>query len=115
MQSGEIPSYLHRPGIRCPNAQKCVSIGGSDSTGRQRFDLDEVAVHKEGDGLALYAEGQFVPAHVHQSLHSLPREKATHRVARRVGRPGAEGQGAIGSAKLHRQLGRGIKKGADAN
>lgn len=105
-------SYLRRRGIRCPDAQKRVSVGGCDSTGLQGSGLDGVAVHKEGGGLALNAEGHLVPARVHQSLHGLPRENAAHRVSGGVGGHGPQGQGSVGAAEVHRQLdGRGCEEG----
>lgn len=82
-----------------------MSVSGNDSTGLQRFGLNGVAVHVEGGGSVLHAEGHLVPAQVHQSLHPLAGEDAAHRVSCRVYAPGAQGQGAVGAVKVHRELG----------
>lgn len=68
------------------------------------FGLHGDAVHEKGGGVTLYAEGNLVPAHVHQSFHSLSGEQATRGVGSWDGGPGKQGQGAIGAAEVHRQL-----------
>lgn len=96
--------YLHRPGIRGPDAQQGVSVGGNNSAWLQWLGLDGAAVHVEGGGLVLHAEGHLVPPQVHQRFHRLAVENAAHLAGCGVGAPGAQGQGAVGAAEVHGEL-----------
>lgn len=97
--------YLHRLGIGSPDAQQSVSVGGNNSAWLQGLGLDGAAVHVEGGGLVLHAEGHLVPPQVHQGFHRLAVENAAHLTGRGVGAPGAQGQGAVGAAEVHGELG----------
>lgn len=96
--------YLHRPTIWRLNAKQSVSVGGHRSSGLQRFGLDGAAVHVERGGAVLHAQGDLVPPQVHQRLHPLARENAARQIGGGVLASGAQGQAAIGTAEVHRDL-----------
>lgn len=97
--------YLHRSGIGGPDGQQSVSVGGDNSAWLQGLGLDGAAVHVESGGLVLHAEGDLVPPQVHQGFHRLAVENAAHLAGRGVGAPGTQGQGAVGAAEVHGELG----------
>lgn len=97
--------YLHRPGIGSPDAQQSVSVGGNNSAWLQGLGLDGAAVHVEGGGLVLHAEGHLVPPQVHQGFDRHAVENAAHLAGRGVSTPGAQGQGAVGATEVNGELG----------
>lgn len=97
--------YLHRPSVWSPDAQQSVTVSGQNSTGLQGFGLNGAAVHMEGGGSLLYAQGHLVPTQVHQSLHPLTGENAAHQISFGVFPPGTQGQGAIVAVEVYRELG----------
>ena len=94
-------SYLCWSSIRSPNTQQCVSVNREDSSGLKGLCLDGAAVHVEGGGAVFHAQGQLVPAEVHEGLYPLPGENAADQVSRGVHPSGSNGQGAISSTQVH--------------